>query len=70
MQKIVNGDGCPQDGWTKLGAFHGCEKLQKIMFAAGSRLKEIGHGTFYGCKMLQSIALPDSLEIIGDASFY
>ena len=69
VQKIADGEGDRWEGWTEFGAFHGCEKLQRVTFANGSQLKEIGRAAFFGCKILRNVVLPECLEIIGGWSF-
>ena len=70
VQEIAAGEGDPDDGWNKFGAFHCCEKLHRVSFAEGCKLKEISYAAFYRCKMLRIIVLPEGLEVIGDRSFY
>ena len=41
VQKIADSEGNIFE-WTKFGAFYDCEKLQKVTFAAETRLKKIG----------------------------
>ena len=41
VQKIADSEGNLFE-WTKFGAFYDCEKLQKVTFAAETRLKKIG----------------------------
>ena len=60
------------------GAFYNCTNLSTVTFAAGSSLKTLGEinslldtydfGAFYGTA-LTSIALPKSLELIGEDTF-
>ena len=51
--------------WISYGAFHGCKKLQKVVFADGSKLKELGGYSFFLCESLKTISLPASLGRIG-----
>lgn len=51
-------------------AFAGCTKLTTVNMSACTALKSIGDKAFWGCTMLESPALPASLESIGDAAFW
>lgn len=51
-------------------AFAGCTKLTTVDMSACTVLKSIGDKAFWGCTMLESPALPASLESIGDAAFW
>ena len=51
-------------------AFAGCTKLTTVDMSACTALKSIGDKAFWGCAMLESPALPASLESIGDAAFW
>ena len=68
--KITGDEGDQLDGWTGRGAFYGCENLQRVIFAEGSQLKEIGRNAFFRCSMLLNIILPESVETLGEYSFY
>ncbi|MCM1499165.1 MAG: leucine-rich repeat domain-containing protein [Clostridium sp.] len=49
------------------GAFQGCQNMHKIDIPEG--VTNIENDTFNGCTNLNTIILPDSLEIIGDNAF-
>ena len=51
-------------------AFYYCTNLKSVVFANDSQLKVIGYDAFYGCKSLQSIAIPDGVTTIGLWAFY
>lgn len=57
---------------TKIGAsaFAYCGVLQEVEFAEGINLKEIPHGAFANCEILETIDIPDSVEKIGGYAFY
>ena len=50
-------------------AFCRCEKLNKVVFAEGSRLNVIGREAFDSCSSLRNIQLPDCVEEIGLDAF-
>ena len=52
-----------------VGAFQDCENLRNVAFEQDSELTEIGNNTFYKCKSLRSICLPDKLKEIGEWTF-
>jgi len=54
--------------FLKDNAFSGTNNLEKITFEGGSQLEEISNEAFYGSK-LQSIILPKSVLVIGNAAF-
>ena len=62
VKKIV-GNGCCS------GAFQCCGNLRSVVFEQGSELTEIGNWTFYKCRSLQNICLPDKLREIGWSAF-
>ena len=43
--------------------------LKTVTFESGSRLTELNKTLFHGCSQLESVTLPDSLEIIGEEAF-
>jgi hypothetical protein len=49
--------------------FEGSKRLEQIIFANGSRLRTIGPSALSGCKFLTGIAIPASVEIIGEEAF-
>ena len=49
--------------------FANCEKLEEVDFSLSTQLKRIGDKTFYYCKKLQNIVLPDSVTFIGQKAF-
>ena len=49
------------------GAFNRCESLESVDFGEG--LVQIGKMSFYYCKSLGFVSLPDSLERIGENAF-
>jgi hypothetical protein len=51
-------------------AFAFCENLEKINFTANSKLKNIGHGTFYSCKKLTEFIVPHSVTHISSKVFF
>ena len=51
------------------GVFSKCEALEKVVFAEGNQLEQIGNFAFYSCKKLSAIALPNTLTYLGNASF-
>lgn len=50
-----------------VSAFHGCERLEKIVIPKG--IKIISANAFRGCKSLKSVSLPEGLEQIGHRAF-
>jgi len=50
-----------------VSAFHGCERLEKIVIPKG--IKIISADAFRGCKSLKSVSLPEGLEQIGHRAF-
>lgn len=48
------------------GTFFGCTSLTNVVF---TKCREIGDYTFYNCKSLQNIDLPEGLTKIGQAAF-
>lgn len=54
---------------TKLNNTFKNSNIKKVTFAADSNVKEFVGGTFYGMKYLESIAIPDSVEKMGEAVF-
>ena len=55
---------------SKIGgaSFEFCRNLHFIQFGKG--LIEIGWNAFYGCSSIDSVVLPDNLQIIKSAAFY
>ena len=51
------------------GDYNEGSALEKVTFAEGSKLKEIGDCAFGYCTLLTSIELPEGLTTIGDNSF-
>ncbi|MDR1267704.1 MAG: leucine-rich repeat domain-containing protein [Holosporales bacterium] len=51
------------------GSFCGCRVLTSVVFEEGSRLTEIGFGTFFACSSLRSITIPKSVRVICCNSF-
>lgn len=51
-------------------AFANCTALERVAFAAGSRLTGVYEGAFYGCANLSDITLPDSIVEISEFAFY
>lgn len=56
------------------GVFEQCENLESVIFAdidanTKSALKTIGDSTFYGCKKLTEITIPNQTEVIGQYAF-
>ncbi len=56
---------------TSIGelAYAGCSNLERIEFAPGSRLKEIGRSAFAGCTALKEIVLPGGLKKLAPHAF-
>ena len=50
------------------GAFDGCANLESVDFGEG--LVQVGKRSFFNCKSLGPVSLPDSLERIGENAFY
>lgn len=50
------------------GAFQGCQSLQKVTFASGSKCESIGEAAFYNTA-ITSITIPASVESIGYHAF-
>ena len=50
-------------------AFYGCGKLEKIVFARGSKLAEIKSGAFQGCRRLLLVIIPKSTRVIAEDAF-
>ncbi len=51
------------------GTFEGCQKLEKVFFAQGSKKLTIGAETFINCTSLESVHLPLNLEEIKQNAF-
>lgn len=54
------------------GSFRNCEKLRKVTFEEGSRLKKLGNqeqGTFHNCPLLMEVDLPEGLTTIEGEAF-
>ena len=51
------------------GAFAYNDALEKLAFAKGTQLTEIGEGVFEGCLRLKELKLPDSVRVIGVRAF-
>lgn len=47
-----------------------CNSLKKVIFAHGSRCREIPEGVFEGCVYLSKLVLPDKIQVIGERAFY
>ena len=75
-ENVVTIDGQEIDQYNKLvknsfgSAFKDCAKLTEVIFDGNSGLTKLGNNTFYNCKLLVNIALPESLASIGDGAFY
>lgn len=56
---------------TQIGsrAFTSCTNLEKVFFAEGSKLTEIGDGAFIMCQKLTSFTIPANVTIIGETTF-
>jgi hypothetical protein len=52
-----------------MACFAGCPLLQKVDFAAGTKLERIDGDAFSGCSALRAISIPDSVTVIGPSSF-
>lgn len=51
-------------------AFYQCQKLEGVVFAAGSQCTEIGAKAFYRCYGLTELVLPDSVCVINADAFF
>lgn len=51
------------------GVFYNCEALEEIIFAETSVLETIGSYTFYGCKSLATIDIPETVSEISYGVF-
>lgn len=49
--------------------FMRCNSLRMVVFEEHSNLTYIGQGAFYGCGLLQSIAIPSKVTEIGNQAF-
>lgn len=47
-----------------------CNNLRLVIFASGSRCREIPEEGFKGCIRLEQLTLPEKLEVIGKHAFY
>ncbi len=56
---------------TEIGesAFASCLKLTNVTFAANSKLTVLGATAFADCKLINSISIPGSVEMIGIGAF-
>lgn len=52
----------PPSSGSNEGAFGGCLNLRNLHLGGG--LEEIGVGAFYGCRLIQHIAIPPSTKAI------
>lgn len=50
-------------------AFRACKQLVHLQLQDSTALREIGMGALEGCVSLQTLELPDSLQIIGNEAF-
>lgn len=50
-------------------AFEASEKMKRIEFAAGSRLKDIMTRAFYECKALNNVVVPEGITTINESTF-
>lgn len=50
-------------------AFQNCAGLKTVTIAEGSKIQKIGSQSFRGCKVLEGIALPDSVTSLGTYAF-
>lgn len=51
-------------------AFRDCSALSSVTFEEGCELSSLGTYVFYGCEKLSAIDLPDTVNTIGQNSFY
>ncbi len=51
------------------GAFAECNKLATVTFAASSGLEKLGDGAFFGCVLLEAVALPAGASVMGSLTF-
>ena len=49
-------------------AFSGCRSLQRVTFAEGSQLREIGNCAFYKTGLTE-VQIPVSVQSIGEGAF-
>ena len=54
---------------ASVGAFAHCTSLEKVSFAKNSQLTSLGNDTFEGCKKLEKLELPSTVEFIGYDAF-
>ncbi|MBR0280218.1 MAG: leucine-rich repeat domain-containing protein [Oscillibacter sp.] len=50
------------------GAFEGCSGLRSVTFSEG--LREIQFRAFAGCSSLETVSMPDSVEVLGQNAFW
>lgn len=51
------------------GVFSQCDSLEKVVFADGNKLEQIGNFAFYACKKLSAITIPTTLTYLGNSAF-
>jgi hypothetical protein len=49
--------------------FEGCNRLKRILFEEGSKLRRIDRAALSHCDSLRSIAIPESVKVVEEAAF-
>ena len=55
--------------YTGNNSFGGCTNLKTVTFGENSKLKNIDYGTFISCPSLESINIPNTVELISGYAF-
>ena len=55
--------------YTGNNSFGGCTNLKTVTFGENSKLKNIDYGTFISCTSLESINIPNTVELISGYAF-
>ena len=58
-----------QTKYIGAGAFAGCESLKTISISSHTDIDIINEYTFYGCKQLENIEIPQKTITIGKSAF-
>lgn len=70
IERIVIPESVTSIGKYAFGSTYGSEKaLCSVTFGENSQLTSIGEGAFFMCKNLNSIVIPESVEVIGETAF-
>jgi hypothetical protein len=66
IPSLVTAIGPSRDGFC----FADCKSLRAVTFCSDEKLKIIGEWAFQNCSLLEAIAIPSSVEVIGESCFW